>query len=80
MRAARPVLLDFGPDDRVGAAAAAWASRVPVLKVTSLDGTPPADAVLIRPDGWVAWASGPRAADPAAGLGAALRTWCEPPA
>jgi hypothetical protein len=28
----------------------------------------------------VAWASGPRAADPAAGLGAALRTWCEPPA
>jgi len=39
-------------------------------------GAAPADAVLIRPDGWVAWASGPGAADPAAGLTAALRSWC----
>jgi 2-polyprenyl-6-methoxyphenol hydroxylase-like FAD-dependent oxidoreductase len=36
----------------------------------------PADALLIRPDGYVAWASGPGDADPAAGLRDALTAWC----
>jgi 2-polyprenyl-6-methoxyphenol hydroxylase-like FAD-dependent oxidoreductase len=77
MRAARAVVLDFGPDDRVGAAAANSGRHVPVIKVKALAGAAPADALLIRPDGWVAWAAGPRAADPAAGLAEALSTWCE---
>jgi 2-polyprenyl-6-methoxyphenol hydroxylase-like FAD-dependent oxidoreductase len=77
MRAARAVVLDFGSDDRVGAAAANSGRHVPVMKVKALGGAAPADAVLIRPDGWVAWASGPHAADPAAGLAEALSTWCE---
>jgi 2-polyprenyl-6-methoxyphenol hydroxylase-like FAD-dependent oxidoreductase len=80
MRAARPVLLDFGPGDRVGATAAKRASHVPLMKVKARSGEAPADAVLIRPDGWVAWASGPDAADPAAGLAEAVATWCETPA
>jgi 2-polyprenyl-6-methoxyphenol hydroxylase-like FAD-dependent oxidoreductase len=78
MRTARPVLLDFGPDDRVGAVAADRSSLVPLMGVKVVGGTAPADAMLIRPDGWVAWATGPHAADPAAGLAAAVDTWCEP--
>ncbi len=35
----------------------------------------PADALLIRPDGYVAWAAGPDARDPASGLIEAVRTW-----
>jgi hypothetical protein len=34
------------------------------------------DALLIRPDCYVAWAIGPDARDPVAGLTDALRTWC----
>lgn len=76
MRAARAVALDFGSDGRVAAAAAGWTGHVSVLNVKPRGGTPPADALLLRPDGWVAWAAGPGAADPAAGLADALRTWC----
>jgi 2-polyprenyl-6-methoxyphenol hydroxylase-like FAD-dependent oxidoreductase len=78
MRAARAVLLDFTPEDS-GATAAAAGTAVPVMKARVRGGAPPADAMLIRPDGWVAWASGPHAADPAAGLAEALATWCERP-
>jgi hypothetical protein len=35
----------------------------------------PAAAMLIRPDGYVAWAAGPDAPDPAGGLHEALRVW-----
>ncbi|HEY7015298.1 MAG TPA: FAD-binding monooxygenase, partial [Streptosporangiaceae bacterium] len=35
----------------------------------------PAAAMLIRPDGYVAWAAGPDAADLTGGLPEALRTW-----
>jgi len=80
MRPARPVLLDFSDAGRVGAAAERWAGLVSILGVTSLAGTAPADGLLIRPDGYVAWAAGPGAAEPAAGLTDALRTWCGAPA
>jgi 2-polyprenyl-6-methoxyphenol hydroxylase-like FAD-dependent oxidoreductase len=80
MRAARPVLLDFTTDGRVAAAAAGWDGPVTILAVTSRQGIPPADGLLIRPDCYVAWATGPGAADPAAGLADALRTWCAQPA
>ncbi len=79
MRAARPVLLDFTADGRVETTAANSGRHVPGMKVKPIGGAAPADAVLIRPDGWVAWASGPHAADPAEGLADALSTWCERP-
>jgi 2-polyprenyl-6-methoxyphenol hydroxylase-like FAD-dependent oxidoreductase len=76
MRAARPVLLDFTDDGRVAAAAAEWNGPVTLLITKPLTGTAPADGMLIRPDGWVAWASGPGAVEPASGLDCALRAWC----
>jgi 2-polyprenyl-6-methoxyphenol hydroxylase-like FAD-dependent oxidoreductase len=79
MRAARPVLLDFTDDGRVAATAADWNGPVTVLISKPLAGTAPADAMLIRPDGYVAWAAGPGAPEPAGGLDGALRTWCGEP-
>jgi 2-polyprenyl-6-methoxyphenol hydroxylase-like FAD-dependent oxidoreductase len=80
MRAARPVLVDFTDDGRVAAAAAGWSGPVTLLLSKPLAGTAAADGLLIRPDGYVAWASGPGAIHPAAGLEAALRAWCGEPA
>ncbi len=80
MREARPLLLDFTADGRVAAGAAGGDQPVSMLKVRSDDQTAAADALPIRPDGIVAWASGPHAADPAAGLAEALATWFEAPA
>jgi 2-polyprenyl-6-methoxyphenol hydroxylase-like FAD-dependent oxidoreductase len=79
MRAARPVLLDFTTDGRVAAATEAWDGPVTIRTVKARQQAPPADALLIRPDCYVAWATGPGAADPAAGLTDALRTWCGQP-
>ncbi len=76
MRPARPVLLDFTSDGRVVAAATGWDGPVTLLISKPLSGPPPADGMLVRPDGYVAWASGPGAADPVAGLAAALQAWC----
>ena len=75
MRAARGVLLDFTEGSEVAAAAADGPDQVTVLAARCLTGPAPADALLIRPDGYVAWAAGPDAADPAVGLNEALRTW-----
>jgi 2-polyprenyl-6-methoxyphenol hydroxylase-like FAD-dependent oxidoreductase len=68
LRAGRPVLLDLTGRDDLRAVAAGWAGRVDVLTATTP--LPPADAVLVRPDGHVAWAG----ADDD-GLGDALLTW-----
>jgi 2-polyprenyl-6-methoxyphenol hydroxylase-like FAD-dependent oxidoreductase len=65
-RTARPVLLDLTGSPDLRAAAEPWTDRVDVVSA-SCD-APPADAVLIRPDGYVAWAGG---ADPRP----ALATW-----
>jgi 2-polyprenyl-6-methoxyphenol hydroxylase-like FAD-dependent oxidoreductase len=46
------------------------------LMAKPLTGATAADALLIRPDGYVAWASGPSATEPERGLDSALRTWC----
>jgi len=75
MRSARPVLLDYTVGGRVAAPVTGPEERVPALVVQPQDGTTAADAMLIRPDGIVAWASGPDAADPAAGLASALTAW-----
>jgi len=72
MRAARPVLLDFTPDGRVAMGAAGWSKRVSILVARPVAGAAPADALLIRPDGYVAWAGDERTT----GLPDALRAWC----
>jgi 2-polyprenyl-6-methoxyphenol hydroxylase-like FAD-dependent oxidoreductase len=79
LRAARPVLLDFTPDGRAATAASAWAGPLTILTATPLD-PPPADALLIRPDGYVAWAASGDSADTERGLQTALAAWCPRPA
>jgi hypothetical protein len=67
MRSGRPVLLDFagvGPDGVAG-----WGDRVEVITVDAP--RPPAAAVLVRPDGYVAWAG----QDVHRGLNEALEMW-----
>ena len=80
MRAARGILLDLTPGSTVAGAASDWSGRVSVITARSLTQPAPAAALLIRPDGYVAWASAPTAADLTAGLDEALRTWFSPPA
>ncbi|TDQ01468.1 FAD-dependent monooxygenase [Labedaea rhizosphaerae] len=64
MRSGRPVLLDF--TGTLAETAQPWRDRVDVY--TDHTDTAPADAVLIRPDGYVAWAGSD-------GLVEALTTW-----
>ncbi|MER7369503.1 FAD-dependent monooxygenase [Nonomuraea wenchangensis] len=73
-RGGRPLLLDLGADPGLRALADPWADRVDV--VTAECAEAPADALLIRPDGFVAWST------PAGGasLTAALERWFGPPA
>lgn len=78
MRAGRFLLLDLTSGGRVAGTAADWGDHVPILGAEPLSKPAPADALLIRPDGYVAWASGPGAADPVAGLRDALTAWCGP--
>jgi 2-polyprenyl-6-methoxyphenol hydroxylase-like FAD-dependent oxidoreductase len=71
---ARPVLLDL--DGTVGDAARGWADRVDIVSTTVEDR--PAAALLIRPDGYVAWAADAFGAAEEEGLRAALRRWFGP--
>ncbi len=79
---ARPLLLNFGQPgafdigpwaDRVRSVDASYdgAWELPVLRAVEAPG-----AVLVRPDGYVAWVGGPEAA----GLADALTRWFGPPA
>jgi 2-polyprenyl-6-methoxyphenol hydroxylase-like FAD-dependent oxidoreductase len=74
LRARRFVLLDQTPGARY--AAPGHPGVVPAAGWV-LDGRRLPDAVLVRPDGYVAWTSADR---PAAGLAEALRAWCGDPA
>lgn len=68
---ARPVLLDMGGGEAVRAARG-WAHRVDTVELTE----GPAAAMLIRPDGYIAWATDEfGSADP---LRAALERWFGP--
>ena len=67
----RAVLLDLAGD--VAEAARGWADRVDTVRATIADR--PESAILIRPDGYVAWAADTFAAAQAAGLRAALLRW-----
>jgi hypothetical protein len=50
-----------------------WTDRVKVITATTADR--PADAALIRPDGYVAWAAGADTLRAADGLQHTLQTW-----
>ena len=56
MHAARPVLLDLTADGRLRPAAAGWTDRV---QTTAARSDEPLDGILVRPDGYVAWAAAP---------------------
>lgn len=82
LHAARPVLLNLGEPGALGIAP--WADRVRVVdaeyagpwELPVLGPVPAPDAVLIRPDGHVAWVGGPART----GLADALTAWFGPPA
>ncbi|MFJ9109805.1 FAD-dependent monooxygenase [Streptomyces sp. NPDC102283] len=67
----RGLLLDFS--GKAQGVAAPWSSRVRVVRAEGVE-RPPADALLIRPDGYAVWAAGPGDAE-TEGLRAALTTW-----
>jgi 2-polyprenyl-6-methoxyphenol hydroxylase-like FAD-dependent oxidoreductase len=76
LHAGRPVLLDLGGRG-LAAAAAGWRDRVEVL-AAEFDCPAGADGILVRPDGYVAWAA-PAGAGPG-GLTTALERWFGPAA
>jgi 2-polyprenyl-6-methoxyphenol hydroxylase-like FAD-dependent oxidoreductase len=76
MHGARPVLLDLTHDGWPRAAAAGWAGRV---QTTVARSDQPLEGILVRPDGYVAWAAAP-GSDDTARLHQALQTWFGPAA
>ncbi|MGV4924926.1 FAD-dependent monooxygenase [Streptomyces sp. BHT-5-2] len=76
LRPGRPLLLGLDGSGAGGAlkAAAGWADRVEI--VAGEAPAPPAAALLVRPDGYVAWAGDGPVAEGA--LRAALTAWCGP--
>jgi 2-polyprenyl-6-methoxyphenol hydroxylase-like FAD-dependent oxidoreductase len=87
LHAARPVLLDLSGSTEVAATAKGWADRVELVEARSEDdhwpvptlGEIPAPAaLLIRPDGHVAWAAAAGGAPDTAELRTALATWFGP--
>ncbi|WP_234340744.1 FAD-dependent monooxygenase [Streptomyces sp. NRRL F-5630] len=76
LRPARPLLLDLAGRVDLRDAARPWADRVSVVAgEAALE--PSAQALLVRPDGYVAWAGS--ADDTPAGLRSGLARWFGPP-
>lgn len=77
MHGARGVLLDMTGGAALGGVAAPWGDRVDVVSARCAAPPRPAEAMLIRPDGYVAWAAA--AGEPEASshrrLRRALTTW-----
>jgi hypothetical protein len=65
-RDGRPLLLDLTGDGRLLTDAGPWKDRVELVRATAEQA--PAEGLLIRPDGYLAWAGGP-------GLRDALTRW-----
>ena len=74
-RDGRTLLVDLAGDDRLAGAAAPYAGRAQLVRgrCDAADGAG-VTGLLVRPDGFVAWASGDGAAD-LSGLEAALERW-----
>lgn len=77
LHAGRPVLLDLG-GGVVANAAQGWVDRVDVVAATATER--PAAALLIRPDGYAAWATDEFGPTHEEALHAALNRWFGPPA
>ncbi|WDZ83415.1 FAD-dependent monooxygenase [Micromonospora cathayae] len=69
-RPGRPLLVDLTDSGHLADLSGPWRDRVDL--VTAHAPEPPADALLVRPDGYVAWALGPDGPDQ---LPEALRAW-----
>ncbi|MGC4975286.1 FAD-dependent monooxygenase [Streptomyces sp. DT199] len=87
LRTARPVLLDLRGDTALAATAESWADRVDLVEARStadrwpvwpVDETPAPAALLIRPDGHVAWTAHADATPDPAALRTALTAWFGP--
>jgi bifunctional hydroxylase/dehydrase len=57
MTAGRPLLLDMGDDATLREAATGWSDRVDIVTATPHDPSVPAANLLVRPDGYIAWAA-----------------------
>jgi hypothetical protein len=80
LRTARAVLLDLTDGAAVAGIVSDWATApLTVIAARCPTRPAPAAALFIRPDGYVAWAAPSGAADPAAGLDEALRSWLGAP-
>ncbi|WP_343245151.1 FAD-dependent monooxygenase [Streptomyces sp. SID14478] len=87
LHAGRPVLLDLSGSAAVAAVARGWADRLDLVEARSEDDVwpvpalgdiPAPGALLIRPDGHVAWAAAADGAPDTSALRTALTTWCGP--
>jgi 3-(3-hydroxy-phenyl)propionate hydroxylase len=87
LHTARPVLLDLRGSAEVAAAVKGWSDRVDLVEARSEDdhwtvpgiGEIPAPAaLLVRPDGHVAWAAAPGGTPDLSALRTALTTWFGP--
>ncbi|GGO92075.1 FAD-dependent monooxygenase [Wenjunlia tyrosinilytica] len=77
-RSAPFVLVDQSPGGRLAEAAAPWGDRVAAVAARITGGSEFSrhDGVLVRPDGYCAWAGAP---SDVVGLRTALTTWCGSP-
>jgi bifunctional hydroxylase/dehydrase len=75
LHSGRGVVLDLADDDKVRTAAAGWTDRVDVVTGAAAPGGPlhGVDALLVRPDGYVAWVAADGTGT--AGLSGALTRW-----
>jgi 2-polyprenyl-6-methoxyphenol hydroxylase-like FAD-dependent oxidoreductase len=82
MHHGRAVLLDLADRAALRDAAAGWRDRVDVVTARCEEQPAPADALLIRPDGYIAWVASPQTANDEAErqLRYALATWFGPKA
>jgi FAD binding domain len=77
MHAGRGVLLDLAGRTALHEVAAKWTDSVDAITASCYERPAKLDALLIRPDGYVAWAAGPEESDQEcqSGLHAALEKW-----
>jgi bifunctional hydroxylase/dehydrase len=76
------IVLDLADSDSLSAAAAPWKDRIEIVTVSARPAGLPADvdAVLVRPDGYIAWiGTGQSGQSGPVGLADALARWFGPP-